>query len=1108
MRRFAIAISFALCMTSSFAQDRETDDNQAAREKWFYGRRAYPRNQIPTGARLNAIAEIDRIDRAARASRQSLVTSAAGGTLAPGLGAGTWTLIGPQPTDGGSTTVTAGRVNAIAIDPRDNNTVYIGAAAGGVWKTTDGGANWQPLTDNQPSLSSGAIVLDPAHPDTVYVGTGEENFSYDSYYGVGILKSPDGGNTWTNIVGPFLHAKIGALAIQPNNSQVLLCSSSIGIYRSTDAAATWTRVMTGTGTGVLFDPTNGNIAYSSLGNIFGSSLNGVYRSTDSGQTWQRLTGSGANSLPTNNVGRVEIAIAPSTPTTLYVGLHNDSNDSLLGIYKTTDSGSTWNNLNAPNVCAGLAQCWYDMSIRVHPKNPDVVVAAGSLRMIRTFDGGATWTSTGLPYLGPNQVRIHTDWHYLAFTSDATKLYVANDGGVYSTSDIAASQILWTELNDTLAITQFYPGLAIHPTNATIALAGTQDNRTQRFSGNTSWNAVTCGDGGYNAIDPALPSFAIATCTSSNNPVVQQTVNSGSTWISAQYGIDMSSTERVDFIPPTTMDPSNGQTLYYGASHIWQSRDGGGKWLPVSPDVTGGSGTVQTIAVSPSDPNTVYAGSSDGIRITLSPTRSRIQVTNNALAGTGATWTDRSSGLPSRVVTQIAIDPIDPATAYASFSGFSMATPSGHVFKTTNSGQSWADVSGNLPDIPVNTLAVDPDIPNTIYVGTDAGVMVTTDGGATWSSLGNGLPRVVVHSLVLHRSSRTLRAATHGRSVWDILVPLASRSPQPSITALSPSGANAGGAAFSLSVTGSNFLSGTKLRWNGLSRSTNIADSSHLVAQISASDIAQLGRVSIDVLNSSSGAGVSNAVAFNIGPAPTTTPASFVSAANPTGGNRLAPGSLASLYGTNLAPSISAADFVPPLPLTLNGTAITIAGTAVPLLYVSPGQINFQVPWFTITGAAQGPLVVNQGQFNATITVVLTPFAPALFTTNSQGTGQAAALINNTAILVAPAGAFPGSRPASKGEFIQLYCTGLGDVMNRPSTGSVAPANPLASTITTPTVTIGAVTVTPAFSGLSPGFVGLYQVNVQVPQNAPSGPAVPVLLTIGGITSNTATIAIQ
>ncbi|HEY6391000.1 MAG TPA: IPT/TIG domain-containing protein, partial [Bryobacteraceae bacterium] len=990
-----------------------------------------------------------------------------------------------------------------------NNTVYMGSAAGGVWKTTDGGANWKPLTDNQPSLSNGSIALDPAHPDTVYVGTGEENFSYDSYYGVGILKSTDGGNTWTNIVGPFLRAKIGGLAINPNNTQILLASSTLGIYRSTDGAATWTRVQTGTGTSVLFDPTNSNIAYAGIGNIFGSTLNGVYRSTDGGQTWQRSTGSGANSLPTTNVGRVEVAIAPSTPSTLYAGIHNDSTDNLLGIYKTTDGGNTWNNLSAPNICQGLAQCWYDLTLRVNPKNPDMVVAAGSLRMARTFDGGSTWTQTTLPYLGPNQVRIHTDWHYLAFTPDGTKLYVANDGGMYSSTDISNSLPNWTELNDTLAITQFYPGLSIHPSDASIGLAGTQDNRTQRFSGNMSWNVVTCGDGGYTAIDPSQPSFAIAACTSSNNPTIQQSSNAGTNWISAQYGIDRSASERVDFIPPVTMDASNGRTLYYGTSRVWQSRDGGGKWLPISPDVTGGTvGTVQTIAVAPSDSNTVYVGSSDGLRITQVSSKSRVQVSNNALAGTGASFADRSSGLPTKVITQIAIDPIDPATAYAGFSGFSTVTPTAHVFKTTNSGQNWTDISGNLPDVPVNTLVVDPDIANTIYIGTDAGVMVTTDGGVTWSSLGNGLPRVVVHSLVLHRNSRTLRAATHGRSVWDILVPLASKSLQPSIASVSPSTANAGGADFSLTLTGANFVTGTKLRWNGLSRPTNIIDSTHLVAQIGAGDIAQVGRASIDVLSLSRGTGASNSVAFNIGPSPATTPASFVSAANPTGGNRLAPGSLASLYGTNLSGSVSAADFAPPLPVTLNGTSITIAGTATPLLYVSPGQINLQVPWFVISGPSTGTLTVNQGQLNASINVVLTPFAPALFTTNSGGSGQAAALINNTATLVAPAGAFPGSRPAAKGEFIQLYCTGLGDVTNRPLTGAAATDSPLSMTASPATVTIGSVSVTPVFSGLSPGFVGLYQVNLQVPQNAPSGPAVPVVLTIGGVASNTATIAIQ
>src|SRR5229473_3268981 len=284
MKRCIFTITIAAFCIPCFAQERERDDHQRERDEWFYSQRSYPRTQIPAGARLNAIAEMKRIDRAVRAIHQQPPEAAAiDGSVAATLDASTWTSIGPRPTDLGSIYVTAGRVNAIAIDPRDNNVVYMGAAEGGVWKTTDGGINWKPLTDGEASLASGAIVIDPTNPDTVYVGTGEENFAFDSYYGAGILKSTNGGASWMNIVGPFTRTTIGALAISTSNNKILLASSRIGIFRSADGAATWTQIMAGVGTGVLFDPTNGNIAYAALGNISGSASNGVFRSTDGGQ---------------------------------------------------------------------------------------------------------------------------------------------------------------------------------------------------------------------------------------------------------------------------------------------------------------------------------------------------------------------------------------------------------------------------------------------------------------------------------------------------------------------------------------------------------------------------------------------------------------------------------------------------------------------------------------------------------------------------------------------------------------------------------------------------------------------------------------------------------
>ena len=1103
MRHFRVIVILLFFGSILIAQEwqKENDDKQAERQAWFYSQRAYPLTSIPAGARLNAIRQIQRMEEALRAQRQAAL-AAAGNGINPALttDSANWSLIGPRPTDAGSSNVTSGRVNAIAIDPRSSDVVYIGAAEGGVWKTTDGGANWTPLTDDQPSLATGSIALDPSNPDTVYVGTGEENFSQDSYYGAGILKSVNGGATWTNIVGPFLRAAIGALAVHPTNSQILLAATAAGVWRSADAGATWTQTLSGAaGISLVFDPSNGASAYATLGTIVGNAKNGVYHSSDAGLTWQLVNGAGAGALPAANVGRIELAMAPSDPATLYaqiaVSVSAPSGGTLMGIFKTTDAAATWSKLNIPIASAWGNQLWYDNTIRVSPADPNVIYA-GALQVFRSLNGGDTW---GAPaQAGSNNTLIHVDFHYLAFTPDGSKLYLANDGGMYSTTGVTAARPNWTSLNNTLALTQFYPGFSVDPADPRNAVGGTQDNGTQRFGGAESWSNVTCGDGGFAVIDPSFPAIAYSACESIQ--IEKTSLLTGSAgWTPADYGIDQ--TDNAQFIPPLAMDPSNPQTLYFGTYRVWQSQDSAGRWSAVSPDLTGGNrGTLKAIAVAPSDSNTIYIGTSN----------SKVQVTTDAGDGTAAVWTDLSAGLPPRTVTHIAVDPIDSATAYVTFSGFPVGTDTqGHVFKTGNGGASWTDISGNLPVIPVNAIVVDPDLPQTLYIGTDAGVMVTKDGGAAWSSLGTGLPRVVVFSLVLQRNSRVLRAATHGRSVWEILVPLSGPTLQPAVDSLFPTTADFGGGAFTLSLTGSNFGPRTVVRWNGQDRPTTLADSSHLSAQIPASDIAAVGRASVLAFTASSGGGASNVTTFSIGPAPQTSGNAFVSAANPAGGDVLAQRSIGSIFGLNLSARTAVADLAPPLPFTLGGTTMTIGGNITPLFFVSPAQINFQVPFLGVIGQASVPLVITQGVVSTTVTVQIAPMIPALFTANAQGTGQASVLIAGTASVVAPAGTFPGSRPARPGEFISIYCTGLGDVTNRPDLGSASPIIPLAMTLATPTVTIGGVpaTVVP-FSGLAPGFVGLYQVNVQIPDTAPSGAAIPIVLAIGGFTSNPATIAID
>jgi photosystem II stability/assembly factor-like uncharacterized protein len=519
-----------------------------------------------------------------------------------------------------------------------------------------------------------------------------------------------------------------------------------GVYRSNDGGNSWTQVLSGApGTSVLFDPTTGDIAYAAL---YGK---GVYSSRDAGATWTPLNGSAGQALPSANSGRIVLASAASNPTTLYAGIANAVSGGLLGFFVTRDAGTHWTQLTAtPDYCD--PQCFYDHTIAVDPTNANVVYAGGaaSRTLVRSLDGGATWSVLQPDGFGG----VHPDLHALAFSSDGSKLYLGTDGGAWSSTDILSAQVNFTQLNDTLAITQFYPGISVGPGTVPLAFGGTQDNGTQRYTGSEVWNNVACGDGGSTAIGLTAPTTVYTTCAPFQ---VLKSTSSGdfTSWFVAENGINFLDPHL--FLVPLAIDPSNPQTLYLGTDRVYQTTDGAGLWQPISPHFA--FGPLTTIAVAPSDSNIVYAVSSD-----------RTIVTTNAGAGFGAVWTNRSTGLAPRSITQVAVDPTDSMTAYVTFSGFSgFVDTQGHIFKTVNGGENWTDISGDLPNIPVNDIAIDPDSRGTLFVATDVGVFYTPDGGVNWRSLVNGLPRVAVLGLKLHEATATLWAATHGRSMWQVQV---------------------------------------------------------------------------------------------------------------------------------------------------------------------------------------------------------------------------------------------------------------------------------------------------------------------------------------------------
>ncbi len=506
--------------------------------------------------------------------------------------------------------------------------------------------------------------------------------------------------------------------------------------------------------------------------------------------------------------------------------------------------------------------------------------------------------------------------------------------------------------------------------------------------------------------------------------------------------------------------------------------------------------ISTIAVSPANPNNIYTGAASGAVYQSSDG--------------GNTWNDRSAGLPTRAATHIAADPIDPSTVYVTFSGYSVATDPqpGHVFRSTDGGNTWNDISGNLPNLPVDDLVVDPDLPNTLYIGTDAGVMVTGNLGGSWSTLGTGFPNVVVASLVLHHATRTLRAATHGRSVWDY--PLGSVSTStPSISSLSPAIVNAGSGAFVLTVNGTNFGSSAHVWWNGQDRTVISSSPTQLTARITANDVLNVGRASVAVFVPSSGAGLSIPQNFVIGPPPTITQGGIVSSANPFGGSTGSPGALITIYGNNLTGVLQSAgsgvtEF--PLPSTLGGVTVIIGNDFAPIYSVTPGAVNVQVP-YELAIRTQAVQIQFNG-FTANSSLAIANVTPSLFSMDESGSGQGAVRIANTATIPAPVGAFAGSAPAHPGDYLEVYCTGLGTVNPAVADGAAPSASPLSQTTHTASATVGGLPATVLFSGLTPGIAGLYVVDVQIPMTVQTGNAVPITLTIGGVTSNTVTVAVQ
>jgi hypothetical protein len=895
-------------------KEGEKEDSQISRKRqsWFFDQRAYPNKHIPSGAYQKALAQRDAMKAQQRAASASKTVADA---VISFPGDALWHLMGPQPVNtpfgqtfgpNGGYPTASGRITAIAIDPTNTNIVYVGGAAGGVWKTTNGGTNWTPMTDSQPALAVGSITIDPnsCSPGpctTIYVGTGEENFNGDAFYGAGILKSINAGSSWTQmgastfaqVLGPEIGgAYIGQIAVQPGNANIVLAAVSFfangtigGIYRSTDGGNTWTEDAAPQGLGatsVFFESTSNAgttaTAWMAMGNPFGEAVNGIYKSTNSGTTWTLQT----SALPTTNLGRITLGYAPSTSgssATVYAAIADSSTTSsaLLGLFKTTNGGTTWTSVTGPSVSGGFCaeQCFYDMAIGVHPTNPSVVVLGGGpggnnfTSLFESTNGGTSWTpasaAAGDFAWGSTSTHVHVDTHAIVFTPNGSTLFVGDDGGMWSTNTpmpAAGVSPTWTDLNATLAITQFYPGVTAAVSDENYGFGGTQDNDTELFQGSSTlamaWqNELICGDGGFTAIDQTTPTTIWAACNTTAGAKVKKAVMNGQivTLANGQQfpGFDVAETaitnsgDAMQFIPPMALDDSIPNNLYFGTCRVWMTNNAASSladsfipltptWTPISGDLSAANATVTTACPSPTG-----AGNITNLEVAHSNSSVIVAGTTNGLVwettSGGALWSEIDAGaLPNRTVTAVRTKRSDStgAIVYVTFSGFDCGgtcggfTTPGHVFKTTTAGttNTWTNITGDLPDIPVNDIIVDHESNPThdeLYIATDVGVFYCPNPEATvgtcanWTVIGDGLPNSPVLGLAMRRSSRILRAATHGRSMWQIQLTDVQPGALALLSGITPAAVNtvAGGAGTTaITISGLNFSTNTQVQFDG------------------------------------------------------------------------------------------------------------------------------------------------------------------------------------------------------------------------------------------------------------------------------------------------------
>lgn len=658
--------------------------------------------------------------------------------------AGTWSLMGPSNTNAG-----IGRADRLAFHPTDPDIIYAGTTAGGLWRTTNGGTAWSNLTADIPSAGISGIVVNRQNPNIIYILTGDGDSDFgglvESYgyvrYSMGVLKSYDGGVNWRKTaefpgVDSFLTGF--ALVADPNDPDILLAATSQGMFRTSNGGQTWDMRSTNLTYDVAFRPGSSDTCYrTEVNNGFSRFL----RSTNGGVDW--IAASSVSAL-IDSASRCKIGVAPSSLSVVYLMAGGPAwvngvrqSGTFTGMYRSANNGTSFSLMtNTPNITSSpdtgardLAP--YNWSLAIAPTN-SARLATGAVNVYTSTNSGTTLTAAG--------AGLHSDVHDLKYNPLDNKLWAACDGGVYYSTDNGAS---WTSSYNTLSVTQYYH-MDVSPFDYLDILGGTQDNGVKRKAGPSSYFDDISGNDGFQVYyhtDSTRVYYSV------QNQTIHRSRDSGVTWP------NITPTANPAFFPNLVRHPTNGQTLIAATDTIWRTTNGGSSWATY-PGIYG----KMALCYGISNTSRVYAAgrySSDTPAIIRRSNDAGVTWPNSLIMNSGANYP-----VTNQRITCINVNPSNSLNVWVSFGGFSDNIK---VYYSPDGGLNWQNMTGSLPNVPVNCLAIDGS--NNAYAGTDNGVYYRGAGMNDWVPFYNNLPYVPVTDLIISEAEGRIRAATFGRGLW-------------------------------------------------------------------------------------------------------------------------------------------------------------------------------------------------------------------------------------------------------------------------------------------------------------------------------------------------------